>query len=274
MLARLGFADASVTELPFGWANLVYRVHRPGEPDVVVKTDADAPAGVYEAEAESLRALATAVRVPEVLDIGPTWLLLEALAPRREDDRFWEAAGRAVAALHAVRGDRYGWQRDGWLGILPQHNTWSDDGHEFFASRRVLRYVTEPRVDALLTQADRRALERLCTRLPSIVPAAPPALTHGDLWHDNVVATAAGEPAFIDPSVSWMWPEVDLSMMYCTGHASARFFDAYLEAHPLPSGWRARMPVLHVRQQLCVLAQVGDRWDTLAQLRETLAPFR
>ncbi|WP_432941398.1 fructosamine kinase family protein [Kribbella sp. CA-253562] len=35
-------------------------------------------------------------------------------------------------------------------------------------------------------------------------------LTHGDLWHANVIATADGTPVFIDPAVSWMWGEVDL----------------------------------------------------------------
>jgi hypothetical protein len=39
-----------------------------------------------------------------------------------------------------------------------------------------------------LTSADRRALERFCARMPEIIPAMPPVLTHGDLW---IVASSA-----------------------------------------------------------------------------------
>lgn len=95
------------------------------------------------------------------------------------------------------------------------------DGHRFFAERRVLRYLREPKVDQALDRADRAALERVCSRLPELVPAEPPVLTHGDLWHANLIAGDAGEPVFIDPAVSWMWAEVDLSMMFCTGRASS-----------------------------------------------------
>jgi fructosamine-3-kinase len=277
-LSALGIHDpAEVTELTGGVANTVCLVRRPGHDDVVLKSTEGVPGGIYRAEAESLDVLRDlgGLRTPHVLSAGPSWLLLEALVPTPPPEpAFWERAGRAVAALHDVRGERFGWQHDGWLGLLPQHNRWDEDGHRFFAEQRVLRYVGEPRAEAVLTAADRAALERLCTRLPELVPSAPPALTHGDLWHNNVAATADGEPAFLDPAVSWTWPEVDLSMMYRTGHAPARFFDAYTEVRPLADGWRERMPVLHVRQLLCILAQHGDQWNALDDLRAVLRPFR
>lgn len=265
-----------MTVLLGGIANTVRLFRRPGQADVVLKTTDNVPPGLYEAEAEGLAVLTTAggLRTPKVLDVGPTWLLLEALSPAGTDDAFWERAGHAIAALHEVRGDRFGWQHDGWLGTLPQHNNWHDDGHTFFAERRVLRYLGEPKVEALLTTADRQALERLCARLPELLPAAPPALTHGDLWRNNVVATADGDPAFIDPAVSWMWPEMDLSMSYSTGHTPPRFFDAYHEARPPAPGWRDRMPILYLRQLLCLLAHDGDRWGALAHLRTLIRPFR
>ncbi len=274
VLDHLGFAGATVTELTGGMANTVCVIHRPDEPDVVLKTTATVPEGLYAAEAEGLEALAPHIPTPAVLDVGPRWLLMEALHPAGSDDEFWAKAGRAIAALHDVPGDRYGWESDGWLGVLPQRNPWHDDGFEFFATHRVLRYVGEPKAEAVMTTEDRVALERLCANLPSLLPAAPPALTHGDLWQNNVVATAAGDPAFIDPAVSWMWPELDLSMMYCTNQHPPAFFDAYLEARPLPSGWRDRMPILHLRELMCILAHEGDRWNTLDKLRDTVRPFR
>ena len=58
---------------------------------------------------------------------------------------------------------------------------WAADGHGFFAQHRLLRYLGEPLVEQAVASADRRALERFCARMPEIIPAMPPVLTHGDL---------------------------------------------------------------------------------------------
>src|SRR5262245_17177146 len=151
---------------------------------LVVKVSDDAPDGMFAAEAAGLEAISRTLRTPRVIAVGPCWLVLEALDPRPAVPaaEFWAAAGRDIARLHAIPGTRFGWHCDGWLGLLGQGNAWSDNGHEFFASRRVLRYLDEPKVEAALEPADRRALERLCDRLPELIPASPPVLTHGDLW--------------------------------------------------------------------------------------------
>jgi fructosamine-3-kinase len=56
-------------------------------------------------------------------------------------------------------GQRFGWPQDGWLGLLPQRNAWCDDGHEFFAVRRLLRYLSEPGTDkSVLERNDRHSV--------------------------------------------------------------------------------------------------------------------
>ncbi|NUT46420.1 MAG: phosphotransferase [Saccharothrix sp.] len=274
LLARLS-ADGEAVRLTGGVVNTVWMVRGP-ERDVVLKTLDDAPPTLFEIEAEGLAALRKGgLRTPEVLDVGVDWLLLEALTPGpRETDAFWEAAGRAIATLHDVRGPRFGWDHDGWLGSLPQRNAWHDDGHAFFAEHRLLRFLDEPKVDAVLTAGDRAALERLCARLPEIVPAVPPSLTHGDLWRNNIATTATGEPAFIDPAVSWMWPDVDLSAMVCSTDPPARFFDAYREVRPLDRDWRDRMPVVFLREVFSTLAHEGAQQWALDVLEDVLRPFR
>lgn len=282
-LCALGIDDeiAELTQLTGGVVNSVWLVGRADADDVVLKTTEDVPDGLFAVEAEGLAVLRDlgGLRTPRVLGVGPSGLLLEAMSPLPmsplpvAEPAFWERAGRAIAALHDVQGERFGWDRDGWLGVLPQRNPWYEDGHAFFAEQRLLRYVGEPKVEAVLTAEDRVALERLCARLPEIVPAAPPSLTHGDLWQNNVVAAADGAPAFIDPAVSWMWPEVDLAMMFCA-EGPAPFFDAYREVRPLDSGWRERMPLLNLREMLSTLAHEGDRWGVLDVVRSALRPFR
>ncbi len=233
--------------------------------EFVIKIGEHLPEGVLPAEAEGLLAIASTgtVATPHVLDAGPRHLVLEALRPAPEGDpSFWEEAGHAVAALHANAGPAHGWHRDNWLGQLPQHNPWCLDGHEFFAQYRLLRYVSEPPVQTILSADLLRGIERLCDRLSTLVPTMPPVLCHGDLWSGNFVATLDGRPAVIDPAVTYAWAEVDVSMMYCEHRPNERFFSAYHEVHPLEAGWTDRLELLHLRELLSVLAHYGQ-WPEL-----------
>jgi len=97
-----------------------------------------------------------------------------------------------------------------------------------------------------LDEHDRRALERLCERVPDLLPTRPACLTHGDVWTHNILATDDGRPAFIDPAVSYMWAEVDLAHLWCTPHPpeAQRFFDVYDDLTDLDDDWRARMQLI------------------------------
>jgi fructosamine-3-kinase len=276
-LAPAGTAVAAVEKLTGGWANTTWRVRLADGREVVVKTSATAPEGLFAVEAAGLVVLRDlgGLRTPDVVAVGPRSLTLEALVPSKPaTDEFWEAAGRSVAGLHGRTAPRHGWDEDGWLGRLPQDNTWDDDGHRFFATRRVLRYLGEPRVREALDAADLAGLEKLCDRLPDLVPVAPAVLTHGDLWHANVVATAGGAPAFIDPAVSWTWGEIDLSMAYCSGTIPERFFAAYHEVRPPEPGWRERMELLNLRELLSVVAHFGALGDYVEQIRRVLRQWQ
>jgi fructosamine-3-kinase len=229
---------------------------------VVVKTTADVAPDMFAVEAEGLEAIAAseAVAAPRVLGVSATHLVMEALVPRLpgdpEPDLFWERAGRALAGMHQVRGERFGWHRDGYLGVLPQRNAWGSDGYQFYAQRRVGRYLPEPGVRAVLDGGQLAAIERICTRLPEMVPPMPPVLTHGDLAPGNILATQDGRAALIDPAVSYGWAEVDVSMIYCLRGQTVpeRYFAAYQEASPLEAGWRERAPLLYLRELVSLLA--------------------
>ncbi len=127
-----------------------------------------------------------------------------------------------------------------------------------------------------LDAGDRAALERLCDRLPELLPERPACLTHGDLWTQNLMATSDGRPAVIDPAVSYTWAEVDLAHVWTTSPPpeARRFFDVYAELTALDDDWRARMPIVQLRQHLAVLAQFDDDWGAAATIRATVAPFR
>lgn len=280
LLGQARLADpadvAAVTPLARGCVSDASLVRLASGAELVVKIAPQAPAGMFAAEVAGLETIGKRLRTPHVLGAGPHWLALEALGPCPAGPApgFWAEAGRLIAGLHKVTGERYGWEADNWLGRLPQVNAWSDDGHEFFATRRILRYLTEPKVGEALSGATRTALERICDRLPDLIPVSPPVLTHGDLWRGNTLSAGA-QPAFIDPAVCWMWAETDLSMMYCTaGHEAPEvFFAAYNEVRPLTTGWRDRMPILHLREHLSMVAHFGPLPATLDAIDQVTRPF-
>ncbi|MGW0087141.1 fructosamine kinase family protein [Streptomyces sp. NPDC003393] len=245
-----------------------------------VKAFDEAPSDdTFAAEAEGLTVLREAggIATPEIIHADRDLLVLSVLQARPGTEAFWEQLAHALARLHTTtRHPRFGWLRDNWLGRRRQVNTWTDDGFEFFARHRLLRWLGERRVQEALDTADRAALERLCDRLPELLPARPACLTHGDLWALNVMAAPDGRPALIDPAVSYTWAEVDLAHLWTTAPPpEARvFFELYAELTGLDRDWRARMPILQLRQHLAVIAQFDPDWGAADLVRATLAPFR
>jgi fructosamine-3-kinase len=269
---------ASVHRLDGGMASGAWLVTFADDSRAVAKTLADGPDDLFAAEAEGLAALRATghVRTPDVLSVSGRLLLLSELPKREDSEASWEAFAIALAGLHRdTARDRFGWDHDGYLGWFRQENAWSGSGHEFFAERRLLRYLREARVERALTAADRRALEHFCDRMPDVVPEMPAVLTHGDLWSGNILGHPAGGLAVIDPAVSFTWAEVDLSMLWSCPRppASDRFFDAYQELNPSPPGWRQRMPLLNLRELLSMVATLDDPGTIVQAIRDTLAPF-
>jgi fructosamine-3-kinase len=280
-LRRAGMDDVvAVQPVSGGLAALAGIATRRDAPPVFVKAFAEAPDDdVFAAEAEGLAALRKSggVATPDVILVSRELLVLSVLRERPRSEDFWEQFAHALARLHtSTVHPRFGWHSDNWLGRRRQVNTWDDDGFAFFAEHRLLRWLGQPRVDAALDAADRAALERLCHRLPELLPDKPACLTHGDLWSQNLLATPDGRPALIDPAVSYMWAEVDLAHVWTTAPPpeAGRFFAAYTELTSLDSGWQARMPIIQLRQHLAVLAQFDDDWGAGDLIRATLAPFR
>ena len=280
-LRSAGFTDVDGVEpATGGLAATAGLASRTDGTTMFVKAFAEPPSDdAFATEAEGLAALRLlgGVETPEVLLASRDLLVLSVLRPRPASATFWERLAHALARLHtSTVHDRFGWHRDNWLGRRRQVNTWTEDGFEFFARHRLLRWLDEPRVRAVLGVADRVALERLCDRLPDLLPKRDACLTHGDLWTQNVLATPDGRPALVDPAVSYTWAEVDLAHLWTTSPPpeARTFFDLYAELASLDPGWRERMPILQLRQHLAVIAQFDDDWDAADLVRTALAPFR
>jgi protein-ribulosamine 3-kinase len=215
--------------------------------DLFVKVGARAALPMFEAEAEGLAELAQAraVRVPRVLACGHSggaaFLALEWIEAGVRSDEGERRLGAALAALHGVTAQRFGWRRDNTIGRTPQANLWTADWVEFVRERRLrpqLKLAHANGFGALLGAPGERLLQALPRLLAGHRPAA--SLLHGDLWGGNWLLSMAGEPVIFDPAVYYGDREADLAMTRLFGGFGGAFYRAYQAAAPLGAGAPAR----------------------------------
>ena len=227
-------------------------------------------ADMFAAEAEGLLELAKpgVIRVPEVIDCGvegdEAFIEIEYLELGRPTRAHQERLGKQLAALHTTTADRFGWHRDNTIGLMPQHNEWSDDWVAFFRERRLgfqLRLAAQNGY-ALLEDG-----EMLMKRLPALFAGyrPEPSLLHGDLWGGNW-GVCDDEPVIFDPAVYYGDRESDLAMTRLFGGFGSAFYAAYEAAAPLAPGHRVRNDLYQLYHVLNHLNLFGSGYLGQAQL--------
>ena len=272
-----------ITPVSGGCISDAFRVETADGP-VFLKHHPQAPAGMFAAEADGLRALYAAaggaLRIPVVLAMddagdGARWIALEWLEPGPRGPSFGERLGRGLAALHRDGSGGWGWARANFIGALPQSNDAAPTWAEFWRDQRLapqLELARSARRDA----GSPRDWDLLLDRLPELLAAAEedgPSLLHGDLWSGNVLS-ASGEPALIDPAVYRGHREADLAMAELFGGFDARFHAAYHEAWPLLPGYAETRRAIYQLYYLLVHVNLfGGRYgaQTATVLRRILA---
>jgi fructosamine-3-kinase len=246
---RLGREVIAARDLRGGDIHAAYRVEL-GDGDVVfVKSSIGAPRGMFTEEARGLAWLraAGALRIPEVIAVaddaeGPRFLTLEYIEPGRRGPTFDEKLGRGLAALHRTGAPSFGFERDNYVGSLPQSNRTHPSWAIFYREERLLPLVRRARDRRALPAHAAARFDRLFHRLESLVgPDEPPARLHGDLWGGNLHSDDRGQPCLIDPAVYGGHREIDLAMMRLFGGFAPRVFDAYRESWPLADGHERRV---------------------------------
>lgn len=252
MATLTGVPTERLERLAGGDLSEVLLVRRPGMPAAVAKSGPH-----VGSEAAMLRALAAAgVPVPAVEAEFGDILLIEyvendgALTPRA-----WRDIGARVRALHAVRGEQYGWSTDYAFGSVLVDNRQGSDWPGFWGEQRLVSAAS------LLDRPWRERVERLAGRMRELLPAQPPAaLLHGDLRASNVLVRHGGLAAFIDPACYHGDPEVDLAMLCLFGAPDAGFWEAY---GPLEPGWEGRRPLYQLFPALVHMRLFGASYGGL-----------
>jgi len=243
-----------VTPVAGGCINHGARLDLTGGAPLFLKWNGRAPSGLFEREAEGLVALRAprSLRVPEPLAWGAgdpvAWLLMEHVAegaPRPGSERLLaEGLGR----IHAVDpGFGFGWDRDNWIGTLPQPNEPCESWGAFWRDRRLTPQLERARERGFLARgADAALVDRvLDVTEGGLADVTTPELVHGDLWSGNVYTDPEGKPVLIDPAVHAGHGEVDLAMSELFGGFGPGFYLAYDETRGITAAYRAYRRALY-----------------------------
>lgn len=238
----------SVHVFAAGHFNQNYRVHMIDGREVFLKLGEQCPADCFAAEASGLNELQKygKLRIPRCYVQTEDFIAIEWLAPTRQENGFDARLAQGLAAQHSILSDSFGFPLNNYCGASHQSNAWHEDGFAFFAERRLLPQARRAFNSGSLSSSQLKCVERICARLPDLIPVQTPALLHGDLWRGNVLCTGDNEPALIDPACYYGWPEADLAMMQLFGGFNANVFSVYDELKPLPSGFDQRCPLYNL----------------------------
>ncbi len=155
-----------------------------------------------------------------------------------------EDAAMHIAALHAVKGGRFGLDRDTSIGPLRQPNDQVGDWLSFYRDFRLMYMARQGLEDGSLPSILVAGIEKLAARLDQwIGQDSTPRLIHGDLWSGNVLTAPDRVNAFIDPALYYADPEVELAFIDLFGTFGERFFRRYSEIAGIRDGFAERKEI-------------------------------
>ena len=218
-----------------------------------VKTGGIAAAPMFAAEAQGLQTLSAAavVQTPTFIALGQTgsesFLVLEHIDLKALDNAGSARLGTALAQLHRIRGDSFGWTADNFIGSTLQNNAPHHSWPYFFGERRLRKQLEL----ALQNGMERALVTKACGVIERIgglfIDYRPlPSLLHGDLWSGNAAQTAGGLPVIFDPACYYGDRETDIAMAELFGGFPISFYAAYRTAWPLDRGYETRKPLYNL----------------------------
>ncbi|MEM7373839.1 MAG: fructosamine kinase family protein [Bacteroidota bacterium] len=231
----------------------------------------------FEVEVKGLTLLKAAqtIRVPEVIGTNQlethAYILLEFIEAGRRGSNFWEALGTGLGQLHLHSAPAFGLDHDNYIGALPQSNQRYERWLDFFVEERIRPMLRMGVSSRKIPQNMIKDFDRLFQRLDHFFPKESPALIHGDLWGGNLLTSADGLPAVIDPAVYYGHREIELAFMTMFDSQPAIFYDAYQSIWPLESGWQDRFDLYNLYPLLVHVNLFGGGY--LTSVRQVLRTY-
>lgn len=242
--------STSISPLSSGdWAS-VYRVDLASGKTLAAKAGHPGHEGLMKKEAAMLEYLAakTEAPFPKVEWAGPGVLFLTFIPNDGIKGKAGPVeAGRALANLHNVTGETFGFEEDTIFGPSKQPNPKTRNWVEFYGRNRLLYMGKIAREAGQIEPKVFSALERFVGDLKNFLPENPgPSLLHGDFWGGNLLFHDGRLAAFIDPAIYYGDQEVDLAFATLFGSPGPGFFEAYREIRPISPGFEQRIDIYNL----------------------------
>lgn len=247
-----------------GDINKVFVLKSNNQKFVVKLNDADKYPGMFEAEKLGLEKLLEPkkIDVPRPLNTGEidnkSYLLLEhkESAPMHPD--FWQIFGEKLANLHRVSAEKFGLEKDNYIGSLPQYNENRTSATEFYIEMRLKPQLKMAEDNGFKLKKS----DSFFKNIENEIPDEKPALVHGDLWNGNFIINKEGEPCLIDPATAFAPREMDIGMMHLFGGFNDQLFEIYNETFPLENGWQDRIELWELYYLLVHLNIFGGAYKS------------
>lgn len=237
--AITGRRPEHIAPLSGGCVGDVYRVDLPDGTRLVAKTGTAGSGLAVEGYMLNRLAELSELPVPAVRHADDTLLLMDYIETSGNlTDPAQTHAAELLAALHAIKGPAFGFERDTLIGGLHQPNPETALWLDFFRDQRLL-YMGRQALDAgRLPGRLMSRLETLAGRLDRwIAEPDHPSLLHGDMWTGNVLCRNGRIAGFIDPAVYFGDPEIELAFSTLFGTFGRAFFARYASLRELKPGF-------------------------------------
>ena len=192
---------------------------------------------MFDAERVGLQAIreSRVIQAPEVyfceaLDNGAA-LVMEYVESKRGSESEMAQFGEKLARLHQQHGDFFGWDRNNFIGSLPQTNSKNLNWAIFYTEERLMPQLKLEVERSLLDRDEVPETTKMTGVLTELFDGVRPSLLHGDLWSGNYLINAEGVPYLIDPAAYYGHSEVDIAMSKLFGGFSPGFYSSYEKIH-------------------------------------------
>ena len=220
---------------------------------VFIKSNSLKNYAFFDAEEEGLTAIADTetIATPKLICKGKdenrsiSFLMMEVIESGGGSRHTYKTLGHEFAALHLadterfVKGGRYGFWHNNYIGASVQINTPKENWLDFFRECRL--EVQIKMAEKILDKGTLKAALRLLDSLDAyLTEPSQPSLLHGDMWGGNYMINAAGKAVLIDPAAYVGCSEADMAMTEMFRPMPGEFYDAYYEKNPMKDGYSDR----------------------------------
>lgn len=238
----------SATSLSGGCISDAYKISLQDNRNLFLKINSSLPQDMFQKEANGLKELAkpNVIKIPNVIAVNDTFILLEFIENGIKQKNFFEDFGRAFAEMHKYTSSSFGFYEDNYIGSTKQINI-ADENEKnnwtaFYFNKRILFQFRLAEKNGYATDELKNGISFLENNIQKILKGSnePPSLLHGDLWSGNYMVNASGKVCLIDPAVYYGHREADLAMTKLFGGFSESFYKSYNESFRLKDGYSYR----------------------------------